>query len=190
MSRVADSPATVRRAALDTEDEVVHVSRFETALGPMWLASTARGVVACSLPGGDRDDGRLRRELQRRVPGARIEEGTGRNSPWIAAARDYLAGKRHDLSHVPLDLRGTDFQRAVWTALRRVPFGATISYGELAARAGRPGAARACGAANGSNPVPLFVPCHRTIGADGSLTGFGGGLPLKRRLLALEGRSA
>ena len=105
---------------------------------------------------------------------------------WIAAVREFLAGSRRDLSDVPLDLRGTDFQRAVWSALRRVPYGATISYGELAARAGRPGAARACGAANGSNPAPLFVPCHRTIGSSGALVGFGGGLPLKRRLLELE----
>jgi len=167
--------------------EDVHVSTFDTPLGAMSLASTGRGVVACSLPGdatGRTDP--VRAFLARRLPGAVITEGSGRNAPWIAAVQDFLAGRRRDLSDVPLDLRGTDFQRAVWTALRRVPYGATISYGELAARAGRPGAARACGAANGSNPLPLFVPCHRTIGADGALTGFGGGLPLKRRLLALE----
>ncbi len=184
------APAPGRRLVPAHAAEIVHLSQFETDLGPMWLASTARGVVACSLPGDGRGAAEVRRVVQRQLPGALVEEGTGRNGPWIAAAREYLAGLRRDLSDVPLDLRGTDFQRAVWTALRRVPFGATISYRELAARAGRPGAARACGAANGSNPVPLFVPCHRTIGADGSLTGFGGGLPLKRRLLALEGRDA
>ena len=177
----------MRRMTVQPPVEAVHLSTFDTPFGAMSLASTARGVVACSLPGdatGRADP--VRAFLARRLPGAVVSEGTGRNGPWIAAVRDFLAGRRRDLCDVPLDLRGTDFQRAVWTELRRVPYGATISYGELAARAGRPGAARACGAANGSNPVPLFVPCHRTIGADGSLTGFGGGLPLKRRLLALE----
>jgi methylated-DNA-[protein]-cysteine S-methyltransferase len=86
---------------------------------------------------------------------------------------------------VPLAPRGTPFQLAVWQALRAIPCGETISYGELAARLGS--AARAVGAANGANPLPIIVPCHRVIGADGSLTGFGGGLPIKRALLELEG---
>jgi O-6-methylguanine DNA methyltransferase len=184
MSRNVRAHSAGRRAA-ERPAEDVHLTEFDTPLGRMALASTPRGVVACSLPGAGAA-GRVRRELQRRVPGAAVSEGPGRNAPFVAAAREFLAGRRRDLSDVPLDLRGTDFQRAVWSALRRVPFGATISYGELAARAGRPGAARACGAANGCNPLPLFVPCHRTIGADGSLTGFGGGLELKRRLLGLE----
>jgi len=181
------SPVVRRARHAPAAAEAVHLSTFDTPLGAMSLASTERGVVACSLPGDatSRADP-VRAFLARRLPGATVAEGTGRNAPWIAAVREFLAGRRRDLSDVPLDLRGTDFQRAVWSALRRVPYGATISYGELAARAGRPGAARACGAANGSNPLPLFVPCHRTIGSSGALVGFGGGLPLKRRLLALE----
>jgi O-6-methylguanine DNA methyltransferase len=178
MQRTAIRP----RPAIDE----VHLSSFDTPLGRMSLASTAKGVVACSLPGESARGDHVRAFLRRRLPRATVTEGIGRNAPWIAAVKEFLAGRRRDLSDVPLDLRGTEFQCAVWTELRRVPYGRTISYGELAARAGRPGAARACGAANGSNPVPLFVPCHRTIGADGSLTGFGGGLPLKQRLLALE----
>jgi O-6-methylguanine DNA methyltransferase len=178
------------------EIEPVHLSHFETAFGPMSLASTARGVVACSLPGEHRDASGRRRSaeehvrgwLDRHLPRAEIREGTGRNGPAIRAVKDYLAGRRRDLD-VPLDLRGTEFQKKVWAALRRVPYGGTISYGELAARAGHPRASRACGSANGSNPVPLFVPCHRTIAAGGKLGGFGGGLPLKARLLELE-RSA
>ncbi|HEV7518615.1 MAG TPA: MGMT family protein, partial [Thermoanaerobaculia bacterium] len=78
-------------------------------------------------------------------------------------------------------------QRRVWEELSRIPYGVTISYAELAARIGRPGASRAVGRANGTNPIPLVIPCHRVIGADGSLTGYGGGMPLKRALLALEG---
>jgi methylated-DNA-[protein]-cysteine S-methyltransferase len=176
--------------------EPIHLSRFDTALGPVTLASTARGIVASSLPecadGGTRDgDSRdsVRRWLDRHMPDAEIREGIGRNAPAIAAVRDYLAGRRHELD-LPLDLRGTAFQQRVWATLRRVPFGETISYSELARRAGHPRAARACGSANGSNPVPLFVPCHRVIAADGTLGGFGGGLPLKARLLELELRGA
>jgi len=111
-----------------------------------------------------------------------------RAGPPFAVARDelgeYFGGKRRVFS-VPLALHGTDFQRSVWQALLGIPYGETISYGELARRVGS--APRAVGLANGSNPVPVIVPCHRVIGADGSLTGFGGGLPIKRALLELEG---
>lgn len=97
----------------------------------------------------------------------------------------YFEGRltRFDLA---LDPRGTPFQRAVWEELARIPPGETISYGELARRIGRPSASRAVGAANGANPLPIVVPCHRVIGAAGSLTGFAGGLDTKRWLLALE----
>ena len=87
---------------------------------------------------------------------------------------------------LPLAPRGTDFQRRVWNELQTIEYGETTSYGEIAKRIGSPRAARAVGAANGRNPIPLVIPCHRVIGADGSLTGFGGGLRIKRALLALE----
>ncbi len=98
---------------------------------------------------------------------------------------EYFAGARADFD-LELAPRGTPFQLEVWQQLRRIPYGETISYGELATRVDRPGAARAVGAANGQNPIAIIVPCHRVIGADGSLTGFGGGLPWKRWLLARE----
>lgn len=88
---------------------------------------------------------------------------------------------------LPLAPRGTEFQRAVWHALASIPYGETISYAQLAARVDRPTASRAVGAANGRNPLPIVLPCHRVIGANGSLTGFGGGLPTKQFLLQLEG---
>jgi methylated-DNA-[protein]-cysteine S-methyltransferase len=88
---------------------------------------------------------------------------------------------------LPLDAEGTPFQRDVWQALCRIPFGQSVSYGEIARRIGRPTAVRAVGAANGSNPLPIVVPCHRVIGSDGRLTGYGGGLPIKEFLLRLEG---
>ena len=98
---------------------------------------------------------------------------------------EYFRGERRDFE-VPVAPRGTEFQRRVWDELRRIPYGQTISYRELAARIGRPAAVRAVGRANGTNPIPIVVPCHRVIGADGSLTGYGGSLETKRRLLDLE----
>lgn len=98
---------------------------------------------------------------------------------------EYFAGKRRTFE-LPLAPRGTDFQLAVWLALRGIPYGATTTYGEIAAEVGLPTAARAVGAANGANPLPIVVPCHRVIGASGRLVGFGGGLETKAALLALE----
>jgi methylated-DNA-[protein]-cysteine S-methyltransferase len=98
---------------------------------------------------------------------------------------EYFEGRRREFD-VRLSLHGSPFQRRVWDALREIPYGETISYGELARRVGVPSAARAVGVANGHNPVAVIVPCHRVIGADGSLTGYGGGLGRKRLLLELE----
>jgi methylated-DNA-[protein]-cysteine S-methyltransferase len=118
---------------------------------------------------------------------------------WIRAAEplafarvqleEYFAGERTTFD-LPLRPLGTPFQLAVWQELARIPYGVTISYGELARRIEQPLAVRAVGAANGRNPLPIVVPCHRVIGSNGSLTGFGGGLPTKRYLLALEQRVA
>ena len=109
--------------------------------------------------------------------------------PVLAAASaqltEYFAGDRAEFD-LPLDLIGTDFQKAAWLALADVPYGETRSYGEQAECIGRTGAFRAVGAANGKNPIPIVLPCHRIVGADGSLTGFAGGLEMKQRLLALE----
>ena len=102
---------------------------------------------------------------------------------------EYFAGTRHDFD-LPLAPQGTAFQCEVWRTLASIPYGETISYAQLAARIGRPAAVRAVGAANGRNPLPIVLPCHRVVGSDGSLTGFGGGLPTKRFLLELEGALA
>lgn len=99
---------------------------------------------------------------------------------------EYFAGTRRDFD-LPLAPRGTSFQQQVWRRLADIPYGETISYSQLAQRVGRPTAVRAVGAANGRNPLPLVLPCHRVIGSDGSLTGFGGGLPTKEFLLKMEG---
>ena len=97
----------------------------------------------------------------------------------------YFAGELKEFD-LPLSPQGTPFQMKVWGELRKIPYGGTCSYGEIARRVGSPGASRAVGAANGANPLPIVVPCHRVIGGNGSLTGFGGGLPVKEALLNLE----
>jgi methylated-DNA-[protein]-cysteine S-methyltransferase len=99
---------------------------------------------------------------------------------------EYFAGRR-DTFDLPVAAHGTEFQQSVWREIARVPFGKTITYAELARRAGAPGSARAAGAATGRNPIAVAIPCHRIVGADGSLTGYAGGLPRKTRLLELEG---
>ena len=103
----------------------------------------------------------------------------------IAQLKAYFAGELRDFA-LPLVLQGTEFQLAVWRLLQHIPYGGTTSYGALARALGSPEAARAVGLANGSNPIPIIVPCHRVIGSNGDLTGFGGGLPIKKRLLELE----
>ena len=102
-----------------------------------------------------------------------------------AELKEYFAGERKEFA-VPVRLTGTEFQKKVWAALAEIPYGETATYGEIAARIGKPKACRAVGTANHHNPVPIIVPCHRVIGAGGSLTGYGGGLEVKAYLLTLE----
>lgn len=106
-----------------------------------------------------------------------------------AQLREYFAGNLQAFD-LPLAPRGTEFQQSVWSALLEIPYGQTTTYSTIANKIGRPAAVRAVGAANGANPIPIIIPCHRVIGANGSLTGFGGGLDVKRQLLALESRVA
>ena len=125
----------------------------------------------------------------RPFPGMNDSEEDANASPLPEAARqlqEYFAGNRRDFD-LPLRLNGTLFQQRVWRALTEIPYGETWSYGELAKRIGNPNASRAVGLANGRNPISILVPCHRVIGADGSLTGYGGGLQRKQWLLAHEG---
>jgi methylated-DNA-[protein]-cysteine S-methyltransferase len=115
--------------------------------------------------------------------------GTDADRALLESAREqleeYFAGRRREFT-IPLRPSGTAFQRQVWDELQRIPYGDTISYADLARRLGRPTATRAVGTANGANPLPIVVPCHRVIASDGTLCGFGGGLPVKRYLLDLE----
>jgi methylated-DNA-[protein]-cysteine S-methyltransferase len=132
-------------------------------------------------------------EFERRGQGERIGPDWQRSRRHLDDAIEqleaYFAGALH-LFDLPLAAEGTDFRKNVWDELVQIPYGETISYGELARRIGDPSASRAVGAANGANPLPIIVPCHRVIGANGKLTGFGGGLPTKQWLLAHERRHA
>ena len=130
------------------------------------------------------DDGKLSQLSFRPMSGSEARDPVGRVAQQLS---EYFAGHRRTFD-IPLALRGTEFQLAVWNELLRVPYGDTITYAELARRIGRPAAIRAVGAANGANPIPVIVPCHRVIGSDGTLTGYGGGIERKQWLLAHEGR--
>lgn len=178
-SAAAPSPAAPRDEAI----ERVFTGTVETPIGALRLLATDRGLAFLALPRAA--GGGLTGWLARMAPGARREEAF---APLRDAARqlaEYLAGKRTGFD-LPLDLRGTPFQRAVWGALQAIPYGETRSYADVARAVGRPHAVRAVGTANGANPVALVVPCHRVIQSGGRLGGYGGGLELKRRLLAME----
>lgn len=150
---------------------------IDSPVGTLRLVASDAGLVAILWPN----------ERPGRVPLGPTTEDAGHPVLVRAAGQvtDYFAGKRRAFD-VPLDFRGTDFQRSVWHALLTIPFGETRSYAQIAQQIGRPTASRAVGAANGRNPVSIIAPCHRVIGTNGTLTGFAGGLEAKRMLLELE----
>lgn len=159
----------------------LYLSRFDSPCGPLaTLVDEGGAVRRIEFVKGRA----LLDQLERR--GVRMVEDEERTEPVRRQLAEYFARERTDFD---LELRpaGTPFELEVWEALRRIPYGETRSYGELARALGRPNASRAVGRANGANPIPIVVPCHRVIGADGSLTGFGGGLQAKTTLLELEG---
>ena len=155
----------------------MYYTQMESPVGPLLLA-------------GDRDSlrfvsfGSSQRCLKPRA------DWTQDSAPFrevLRQLRAYFESKLKEFD-LPLTLEGTEFQRRVWTSLLTIPYGETISYAELAQHIGNPKAVRAVGLANGSNPIPIIIPCHRVIGSNGSLTGFGGGLDTKKKLLALESK--
>jgi O-6-methylguanine DNA methyltransferase len=166
---------------------------LETPVGPMLALCSERALCALEFVSNARLSG-LDRRLSRWFHGDQMidEPSSGEPSPMLAHVRNrltaYFDGASAEWSGVELDLRGTAFERRVWSALRTIPAGTTSSYGAVARAIGAPGAARAVGLANGANPLAIVVPCHRVIGADGSLTGYGGGLDRKKWLLSHERR--
>ncbi len=159
-----------------TDDDVVRYTVHPSPIGPLTLMGR---------------DGHLTHLVMEDQAHATVTPpGSRRDDVWFADVRaqldEYFAGTR-TVFEVPMRLEGTDFQRAVWAQLRAIPYGSTISYGELARRVGNPKASRAVGLANGRNPIAVIVPCHRVVAGDGSLGGYGGGLGRKTALLDLEG---
>ncbi len=163
MSRDADSAVSLASATI------------ESPIGLLLVRTSVRGVVAIDFNAKARYSTAVGDDATRLVLDQAIRE-----------LREYFAGTRREFE-VSVDAVGTPFRQRVWQELREIPFGTTISYGELARRVGNMNASRAVGAANGANPVPIIIPCHRVIGADGTLTGFGGGVWRKDWLLRHEG---
>jgi O-6-methylguanine DNA methyltransferase len=166
-----------------SSERVVHTCAVRLSLGEVHLATVGQGLCLTVL-GARRACAQLAAWIGRHESGARLVESTEGMEDAIAELEAYGEGelKSFDLS---LDLRGTPFQLRVWQALREIPYGEVRTYGQLAASLGQPGASRAVGGANGRNPIPLIVPCHRVVASDG-LGGFTGGLEWKERLLAHE----
>jgi methylated-DNA-[protein]-cysteine S-methyltransferase len=162
---------------------VLHRTTIETPAGAVVLVRRAGKLVA--LVYEDRWTG-VQRELEKRFGALSLEQDPDGGAP-ADAFRRYLAGDLSALDSVEVDTAGTPFQEVVWKALRRIPPGRTISYAELARAVGSPSAVRAVAGANARNPVSIVVPCHRVIAADGTLAGYGGGVPRKEWLLAHEG---
>ena len=150
--------------------ELVRYEVIESPIGPLTLVWVGAGLRSI----------RFGRDVPHRVVEA------GGTEPAVGQLLEYFDGRRMTFD-VPLALEGTPFQLSVWNQLMEIPHGETRSYGEIAAAIGKPGAARAVGMANHNNPIPIIVPCHRVVGHNGSLTGYGGGLEVKAQLLALEG---
>ena len=155
----------------------ISYTTMESPIGPLLLAADDSGLRQISFATGKHPA----------QPDPAWRHAPSQLAEPIRQLRAYFAGELETFD-LPLAPQGTPFQLKIWKLLCDIPYGETISYGELAIRAGNPKASRAVGLANGSNPIPIIIPCHRVIGSNGKLTGYGGGLPIKEKLLALERR--
>lgn len=161
---------------METNMEEICYRYIESPIGRLLLAGTRHSLLRIEFTKGKGTRG----------PRPEWREDRSGFADTVAQLSEYLAGRRREFD-LPLDPVGTEFQQRTWSALRRIPYGATASYGDIARAIGKPTAVRAVGAANGRNPLPIVIPCHRVIGSDGRLTGFGGGTDVKRALLQIEG---
>jgi methylated-DNA-[protein]-cysteine S-methyltransferase len=158
--------------------------RLQTSLGELMVAASGSGICRISFPGESSEEWC---PWFNRHFGAAPETGDNPGIRRLEVQLEEYFSHRRTSFQLKLDLRGSPFHRSVWRRLRRIPYGRTVTYGELAARLGIPGGSRAVGRASAANPVPIVVPCHRLVGVGGRLVGFGGGIELKERLLELEG---
>jgi O-6-methylguanine DNA methyltransferase len=169
--------------------ETLHCTAMDSPIGPLFLAASSRGLVALEFDARLPGQQSIRpnpRDLREEKKGFAFEESSRALQPYVSELEEYFSGERRKFNF-PLDLRGTDFQRACWHALLAIPYGETRTYADIARAVGKPNAFRAVGMANNRNPVAIVVPCHRVIASDGTLCGYGGGLDVKRKLLELEG---
>ena len=182
-----ETPAARRKRTQGATAMHLILSRYAAPFAELLLVTDAEGTLR-ALDFSDFEE-RMHRLLARHYGSFTLEPGDA-PAGIVSALDAYFAGDLAALDTVPIATGGTEFQRTVWAALRRIPAGETSGYGALAARIGKPGAARAVGLANGSNPIGIVVPCHRVIGASGTLTGYAGGVERKAWLLQHEGASA
>ncbi len=165
--------------------KVILIKRYESPCGPLLLGSFDEKLCLCDWQ-VEKHHAPVCRRLKRLLD-AEFEENTSEVTEKAARQLGEFFDRKRRRFDIPLLFVGTDFQKTVWNELLKIPFGQTVSYGEMARRIGKPRAVRAVANANGANPMSIFVPCHRVIGSDHSLTGYGGGLATKQRLLELEG---
>ncbi|MCF7826536.1 MAG: methylated-DNA--[protein]-cysteine S-methyltransferase [Candidatus Marinimicrobia bacterium] len=162
---------------------IIYYREVDSPLGRLSLGQHPEGLCLLTLGEGARETFIF--AIEKMYPEAHLKESASALEETIDQLLEYFNGQR-SIFEIKLFLKGTEFQRQVWSALKKIPYGKTISYGDLAKRLNKPGAMRAVGAANGQNPIPIIIPCHRVIAADGSLGGYTGGLEIKRKLLDLE----
>jgi O-6-methylguanine DNA methyltransferase len=169
--------------------EILNCATMQSAIGPLFLAASSKGLLALEFDARLPGQQSIRpnpRDLRGEKKGFTFVASPRQMQSYVTELEEYFAGKRREFTF-PLDLRGTDFQRACWQALLVIPYGETRTYADIARAVGKPKAFRAAGMANNRNPVAIVVPCHRVIASDGTLCGYGGGLDIKRKLLELEG---
>jgi len=164
-------------------DDILCTSRFDSPIGPLRVVSSQKGLVYIELPHASGRGFEGWRTTH--AKGAKVIERRSANDDAIDQILEYLEGSRHEFA-IDLDLRATEFQLAVYKFVATIGFGETKSYSDVANAIGKPKAVRAVGAANGANPIPLIIPCHRVIARGGALQGYAGGLDMKAKLLALE----
>ena len=168
----------------------LYVTHLASSIGELTIASSDQGLAYLGLPrtNGRGFGGWCKRYAADHALELNAAQNAERNALATTQVSEFLAGHREAFD-LPLDLRGTPFQLGVYRVVAEIPYGASLAYGDVADQLGRPAAVRAVGAANGANPIPLVIPCHRVVARNGHLQGYAGGLELKRKLLAMESAS-
>jgi len=169
-----------------SKSEIVYYTLFNYKEWTMYIAATENGL--CYVGSQNEPIEELEKWVKKKMIQVNLTEDKGKLVPFVRELQDYIDGDKNEFSNI-FDLRGTPFQIAVWNALCTIPYGKTACYSDIAKKIGNPKAVRAVGTAIGANPIAVIIPCHRVLGKDGSLTGYSGGLPVKERLLKLEGIS-